>query len=426
MTDDPSLFDALAPEATGSTPRTFGVHELNRRIEATVADAFPDEIWVRGEIKGIGRTRGRDHQYFELVEKEPGANRIRASLPVALLGWNRESVERDLAAVPDFALADDLEVRIRGRLEYFGRFGRLSLHMTGIDPGFTIGHMALTRRRILERLQRAGLLEKNARLPIPAVPLHVGLVTSTASAAYRDFVHEIETSGFAFRIVVVDARVQGRETDWTVLAGLRALKAAGVDLIAVVRGGGSRTDLAAFDSEALARAIAAMPIPVITGIGHEIDDSVVDRVAHTAFKTPTAAAGALVSRVAGARTELDRLAARIAAAAHRNVHTEHAGLVQRSRSIANGTRRALRRHDTRLATAAQTVRQAGARAARRERSRLDALENQVRALDPAGVLARGYSITRRGGHVVKSATEVEPGATVTTQLHDGEIESTVQ
>ncbi|MDP9453819.1 MAG: exodeoxyribonuclease VII large subunit, partial [Actinomycetota bacterium] len=291
-----SFFAEEVPE------RTYGVGELAAGITRALRSAFPAEIWVRGELSGLRPANAAGHVYFTLCERSSRRGPT-SSIGVALFRTDRLAVERFLREWPGFALADGLEVRIRGRVQY--SLGRISLVMSAVDPVHTLGRLAADRERVRRALAADGLLEANAGLALPAVPLRVGLVTSAGSAACEDVLAELAASGFAFRVTLADARVQGVGAEASLLRALRALARCRVDVVVVVRGGGARTDLATFDGERLARAVAAMPVPVVCGVGHEIDTSVVDEVAHTACKTPTACASLLVERVGAARARVE-------------------------------------------------------------------------------------------------------------------------
>jgi exodeoxyribonuclease VII large subunit len=358
-------------------------------------------------------------------------------------------VNRSLRMAGDAVrMTDGTEVRIRGRVDWYGPRGQLQLRMTAIDPAYTLGQLEVARAALLAKLRAEGLLEANGRLPLPLVPLRVGLVTSAGSAAEADFLHELARSGFAFDVVRLDARVQGFEAPLSVTQALERAAAQRVDVVALVRGGGARTDLAAFDDEGIARAVAACPVPVLTGIGHEVDRSIADEVAHAAHKTPTACAHAIVLRVAAFVDAVEGAWARISAGALR-AGRDHAALVEdlaarAGRAATVGLRDADRRldaHGTHVQRAARAhLREAEAGA--RERSRrlalrapravaeadraLGALEARVRALDPERTLARGWSITRTAdGRVVRRPADVAPGEELTTQLADGAVRSTV-
>ncbi|MCU1377912.1 MAG: xseA, partial [Acidimicrobiales bacterium] len=277
--------------------QTLGVGELVARVTKVVAAAFPTEVWVRGEVHGLKRPNASGHVYFELCERNSRRGPT-STLNIALFRLEHQRVQRTLADYPDFRLADGLEVRVKGRIQF--AYGRVSLVMSAIDPVHTLGQLAADRQRVLRALAADGLLETQRALPMPVVPLRVGLVTSVGSAAYEDAVQELTTSGIGFDVRVADARVQGTNADLSMVRALSVLKSQRCDVVLLVRGGGSRTDLVAFDSERLARAVASMPVPVLAGVGHEIDSSVVDEVAHASFKTPTACAAAVVERTRGA------------------------------------------------------------------------------------------------------------------------------
>src|SRR3954454_5334368 len=289
---------------------TYSVAELSAGIGAALSRAFPDEVWVLGEIANLSRP-GSGHVYFDLVGD---GCRLRVTL------W--ESDKRVVNAVLKRAggavrMSDGTEVRIRARVQWWAEGGQASLRMLSIDTAYTLGRLAEERELLLQRLRAAGLLARQATLTLSAVPLRVGLVTSEGSAAAVDFLHTLEASGHAWQVALADARVQGLEAELSVVAALDALVeiVPSIDVICIVRGGGARTDLASFDSEAIALAIAHCPIPVLTGIGHEVDTTIADLVAHTRHKTPTACAAALVGAVVAWCERLDAVRVAIARAA---------------------------------------------------------------------------------------------------------------
>jgi exodeoxyribonuclease VII large subunit len=323
-------------------------------------------------------------------------------------------------------MEDGMEIRIAGRLTWFAPRGRLQLRMATIDPAYTLGRLGEDRDRLLAALRTEQLLDRNRSVPMPVLPLRIGLVTSIGSAAHADFRHELERSGIGFHILEADARTQGLDAGRSVAAAIARLSGHGVDVVAVVRGGGSRTDLAPFDGEVIARAIALAAVPVVTGIGHEVDRSIADEVAHTSFKTPTACAAGLVEITASAIEGTEVLwsaitaaaAARLLAAddrvrngAHRLERSRGGGLAAGDRMLAEAGRRLTREATRALALADQ---------------RLAAAEARRRSFDPALALARGWSITRDdSGRVVRSVHDAGPGTGLVTTLADGDIRSTV-
>lgn len=424
---------------------TWTVGRLNAAIARAVHGAFPDEVWVRGEVQSLSRSR-RGHTYFDLVEVEGRATR---RLDVVLLAQEREHIRHQMVDVPDFDLANGVEVRIRGRIGYFQPTGNLQLNMTAVDPFHTVGAIAAQREVLLRRLRSEGITEANRRLALPDVPLVVGLVTAADSAAYNDVARELGESSLAFRVVLCDARMQGHDGPLSVVRALRALDRRGVDVVVVARGGGSMTDLAAFDDERIARAIAGLGTPVITGIGHEVDTTVADEVAHTRCKTPTACAALLVHRVRTFRDGTEAAWTDIVACARRRLDGSQQHVDDRRRRVARATSGGLRGEARRLQSLAARVstprlltlldRQrdrldaVGRRAERaaihrldRQHERVAALADRARLLDPVRTLQRGYSVTRApDGTVLRSVDGLTPGSAIITTLADGRADSTV-
>jgi exodeoxyribonuclease VII large subunit len=442
MTEQPSLLDA---EPT--IEPTFGVAELNQTISGALGETFPAPVWVRGEVQALHVSRNQ-HTYFELVEKHEQRDQVRAAIRVALFRDDRPDVNRALRDT-GLRLADGVEVRIRARVDFWPPAGRLQLVMTAIDPTFTVGRLAADRDRILRALSAEGVLRRNAALTLPIVPLRIGLVTSGGSAAYRDFVHELERTGYAFRVAHCDVRVQGAAASRRLVWALRRLAQEELDVIVVVRGGGARSDLAPFDTEIVARAITEMPVPVLTGIGHETDRTIADDVAHTSVKTPTAAAALLVELVdayverlayvthrvslrargvcAVARRELSSVARRLSRVVPASLDREIRVLdMYRRRAVESGTRGA-RSAEAAAARREERIVAGARRLAKAERVRVDTAEARLRALDPRRVLERGYTITRDAhGRAVRAAAATASGELLVTETADGEIRSRVE
>jgi exodeoxyribonuclease VII large subunit len=423
--------DARAPvgEADQDDDATFTVGELNRVISGAVVDSFPRPVWVRGEIQQFTRSRN-GHTYFELVEKDPDRDRVRAVLRVVLFRDDRAAVNRMLRDTPGIKVGDGVEVRIRGRLDYYATSGRLQLVMSGIDPVFTVGRLAADRERVLRVLAAEGVLRRNGLLELAPLPLRVGLVASGGSAAYHDFLEGIETSGHAFRIAHVDIRVQGDGAPRRIAGALRRLAARDgldLDVIVLVRGGGARSDLAPFDAEVVARAITEMPVPVITGIGHEVDRTVADEVAHTACKTPSEASSFLVAEVDHWCARLDHVAHRISARARGACSHAHRDLGILGAQIARAAPVSLAREGERLERQRRAISATSTRGLQQQLAVVETSEARLRALDPRRVLERGYSITRdAGGALVRSSRRVAPGAVLVTETADGSLRSVVE
>ncbi len=411
---------------------TFTVSQLTNTVQQALGVCFPDEVWVEGEIRGLdsvpveNRAPGAHrHVFFQLVE--PGTlGGPAACLPVKLFDRQRRRVNALLRQHGSIKMADGVRIRVRGRLSLYAPRGTIELRMSGIDPTFTLGLLASERDRVLAVLRSEGLLDRNRRLPFPPVPLRLALITSRGSAAMADFLHELQQSGMAWHVTAIDTRVQGVDAQRSITGAVRLAASCSVDVIAVVRGGGARTDLATFDSEAVARAIAECPIPVVTGIGHETDTSVADAVAHRAFKTPTACAAGLVALVHTHRDRAEAAWQGIQDRAHRRHQSAERHLAACARQVMAASRRVATRSMTLLERDAGRLAGAARHQLAAAERRLEVAEARADGRDPARLLARGWSITRRSeGPVVRRAGQVQLGDEIITRLVDGEVRSTV-
>ena len=401
---------------------TWSVGDLCEAIRDTFTAVFPDEIWIEGEISSL-KFHSSGHVYFDLIEPDNSGNHV-DKMSVALWKGRRNSVESVLSRADAGPLTEGIKIRIRGELSFYAPQGRVQLLMTAIDPHHTLGQLSIDRERVLQSLSKDGLLETNRSLRLSPVPLHVGLVTSDGSAAYNDFVDEISSSRYPFKISLAHSSVQGTDAEASLITAIQALANTDADVIAVVRGGGARTDLLAFDLENVARAVALAGTPVFSGIGHEIDRSVVDEVAHTAFKTPTACAAALVQTVAAFDQALGHSARRIANLAN-SCHDRAAALISSSaRSINDRARRTLDVKNGQLNAASNRLRDLSLMAIDRNLERCNRNFDLLQALDPSRTLARGFSITRdEHGKVIRDVTP--SGVTIVTETATSFITSTV-
>jgi exodeoxyribonuclease VII large subunit len=479
-TTDPSKATSASTAAASLT-----VSELNARAKRALLRAFPETIWVVGEIAGFDRNRHRAHVHFELVEKaaetpgSPGSagsdrGAIKASVSAVLFERTRREVERTLAkADAPFELKDGIEVRLEVRVDLYETRGSFQLVVESIDPIHTLGKLAQNRAAVLAELDKLGLREKNRSLPWPEVPLRVGLITSRGSDAYNDFVNELGRSGFAFELTVIDARMQGERLEAGLVGAIEwfGARAADFDLLAIVRGGGARTDLLWFDNLRVALAVARCPIKVVSGIGHQRDVSVVDLIAHPE-KTPTAAAAVIVARVQEFAVHLEEsfkhLADRVARAleeegerllacgddlqrlARGATRVERTRLIAALRRLAPATRGRLRegraslgdarvrllsfaRARTRLAQAALVTvkaRLAPERFAawfKRRGASLAELDRLAQSLHPKAVLRRGFAVVRdERGKTLRDAKCVKPGAPIEATLARGRLRARVE
>ena len=352
----PGLFDpvddASAPLATAEpgSPADYTVSGLNQRVSSAIESAFPSQIWLVGEISGFNKNAHRRHVGFDLVERTPQGATV-SKVPATLFESTRRSIVAALRAAGDpFALEDELTVRMRVRVELYVPWGQYRVVVEQLDVNYTLGEAARRREEIVRLLTEAGLIGVNPALPLPPLPLRVALVTSLGSDAYNDVLRTLEESGFGFRVTAHGARVQGHATEPSVLNALDWIRERRqeFDVVLICRGGGSRTDLVWFDSEALGRAVARFPLPVVIGIGHEQDRSVLDEVGRRC-KTPTAAAQFLVETVQRSLETLEALGVSVLALAARRLQEERQRGADRGRRLGLAARALLERELVQLA-----------------------------------------------------------------------------
>jgi exodeoxyribonuclease VII large subunit len=444
-------FDFGDTELDDATNPTYSVGELADAINDTLRRGFSDGVWVRGEISGWS-DRGQ-HAYFTLVDDadqsdRTGNGRGKAAVNVQFFANVRMRL-RPLLAKHRLRLGDGMKVRVFGYLDYYAPNGRIGLKMAGIDPRYTIGDIAQSRDEVIRRLVAEGLLDANKQRRLSPIPLRVGVVTSVGTAAWHDFHDELQRSGLGFHLTVVDTRVQGEFAERMVAAAITTLaRRSDLDAVVVIRGGGARNELAVFDAELIARAIATSAVPVLTGLGHEVDRSVADDVAHTMLKTPTACAGELIARAARYSADSEAAFAAITRASTLTLTTAANELSETAHRIARRTHEAVGRADERLGMRVDTLTRVAPSVLERADRRLDDIQTRmlarstavlgraadrldvtaarIAAVDPAVQLARGWSITRRSdGSLVRSVEDVSDGELISTAVADGTVSSTV-
>jgi len=431
----------------GERSDALSIAALYERVQVAIGRALPRarSLWVRGEIQSISDRTG--HCYIDLVDPDGARDRSTSVLKVNC--WARTWVA--LKAALDrqgIVLEPGTVVTLQGRVELYTPKGQLTFIAADIDVTALLGRLAARRAALLRALESEGLLQRNRALLVPAVPLLVGLVASRGTEGYRDFTGQLEGSGFGFRVLHAPARVQGAGAPGQILAALSVLFGAGCDLAVVVRGGGSKGDLAAFDSELVARAIATAPIPVWTGIGHTGDQSVADVVANRAFVTPTECGQELVARIAqrwaavvGAAGVVAQCAAEVTDDASRRGSRARSRLCASARHQLDRHAERLQGRSSRLATAGPRCMESVSLSLSQRSSRLEpAARGQLQrqddqlvswrrllaAYDVERQLERGYTITLdENRRLVRSAVGLVPATVLLTRFADGTARSKV-
>jgi len=398
----PGREDAQSPTGALKVPEgTYSISQLNEEARRALREKFSDDIWLVGEIQNYDKNRATGHAYFELVERLAPHEDPIARLRVVMFQEDRRAVEQMLANAPEsIRVRDGLAVRVSGRIDLYAPSGSYQFIINGVDPTYTSGEIHQNRERILGMLEQLGIRERNQQRPWAACPLRVGLITSAGSDAYNDFVHELERTGLGFQVDVHNAKVQGPQTEPSVLRALEyfARNAADYDILALVRGGGSRSDLAYFDTEAIAKAVCMHPLKILIGVGHQRDQCVLDFVAESQ-KTPTAAAQACAARV---KAYLERVEGLFDAIATRATKQQGAAM-QRLRAASMHLERAVERRvkveTRRLVQVRAGVSYAAQRGLVQATRRLDRVERAIPAAALSRLQAQSQAIEYARGRV---------------------------
>lgn len=406
---------------------TFTLLELNGRVKSTVQFGMPDAYWVQAEISGISPS-GQGHCYLELVQKDTSGKTFLAKAKANIWRNTWLRIKPFFEAETGEVLKVGMKVLLQVTISFHEVYG-YSLVVQDIDPTYTMGDMARRRKEILEQLTRDGVIGLNRELEIPLLPQRIAVISSATAAGWGDFRNQLANNSYGFRFYVklFQAAMQGDDVERSVIAALDAVAARrdDFDLVVIIRGGGAVSELSCFDSYNLAYNIANFPLPVITGIGHERDDTVADVVAHTKVKTPTAAAEFLINKAYDSALQLETLTRRMGESVAERMNLEKLRIermTQKLPSLFAVVR--VRREQTldnmwnRAVTGLNNMITANLH-------RLELLEKGVDASDPIRILKRGYTLTRCNGHVVKGASALHKGDRLVTTFPDGSVESEI-
>ena len=404
---------------------TLSLYELGRLIRLTLSRGLPDAYWVRAELSEV-REAYNGHCYIELVQKAERGNALvakaRGTIWASIYNMLRPYFEN--ATGQRFAAG--INVLMQVTVDYHEQYG-LSLTVHDIDPTYTLGDMARRRREILQQLEAEGVLTLNKELHMPLLPQRIAVISAAGAAGYGDFCDQLMNNpyGFAFYPRLFPAVMQGDKVESSIIAALDTIAAERDhwDVVVIIRGGGATSDLSGFDTYPLAANCAQFPLPIITGIGHERDDTVLDTVAHTRVKTPTAAAEYLIGALADAAAHHEALVHRLTMGLTQRLHREEQRLQQLATRLPAGFAIMQARQQHRMAQIESTLHTALQHTLIKQQHRLELLEKAVESASPSHILKRGYTITRCNGKVVTSASKVPQGAILTTEWADGTVTS---
>ena len=416
---------------------------LKQKVESTPA------VWVRGVITQINE-KARV-VYLSIAYFEEGNVNPLATVPLYCYSAKFAAIRAKVENYPQpFTLKEQLKVSFLIKADLYIPYGKLQAQILDIDPVYTLGELALTKSAILKRLALEGLLEKNKSLTLADVPIRVGLITGEGTAAYKDFTTKLAESPFNFKVKTAYAKMQGTDTEPTILAALEELaKDSELDVVCIIRGGGSKTDLNFFDSEALCRAVANYPLPVFTGIGHEIDRSLLDEVAYQSCITPTDTAKRLIDRVADSWNQMLSLAQGIALQTKDLVTSFKQELTYTGNALQQKVNALLQREamkltlykgnmqkdlqfifrgeQDRIDRNSEGLHQGTRKILDLEKSKFNLMELRVKNADPETTLSKGYTLTLdANGKFVRNKSQLKAGDTLTTRFKDGNVISVVK
>ena len=408
-----------------NTERHITLFELNRLVREAIEDALPMEYWVEAELSECRESRG--HCYMELIQKDE-----QTATPIAKASakcW----ANKWLTIRPYFerTTGQQLHAGMKVLLQVYPQFHEaygFSWIVTDIDPTYTLGDMARKRQEIIQKLKAEGVFDLQKELQLPVFCQRIAVISSQTAAGYGDFCNQMADNpyGFKFETQLFPAIMQGEGVEQSIISALEQIYDMPFDCVVIIRGGGATSDMSGFDTLALAENVANFPIPIITGIGHERDESILDMISHTRVKTPTAAAALLIDHLKGVLETIEGAQSMI---------THY---VQQKLSIANSQLSIISEAIPRLFSIVKTRQEAKIDALytrlpmlieRRftsERHRLQLMDEKLKALDPTLLLARGYSITMHNGRAVKDASQLPPGAEIETRLAKGTIHSVIK
>lgn len=425
-------------------PDALSLTQLNRLVKTALDEALPGTYWVRAETSEVRVNATSGHCYLEFVEKDETTGQLVAKSRGTIWARNFAVLRTYFEQETKQTFISGLKVLVNVSVGYHELYG-LSLTVHDIDPSYTLGDMARKRMEVIRRLQEEGVFDLNKELTLAILPQRIAVISSPTAAGYEDFVNQLihNDYGFPFYVKLFPALMQGEKTEESVIAALDRIYAHRelFDVVVLIRGGGSAADLSSFDSYTLAANCAQFPLPIITGIGHERDDSVVDNVAHTRMKTPTAVAAFLINRMAEQLALLDELRRTVCEATRNQLTVKKTtwqilatrfpvfvtGHLERHRTSLHtlaarlsSVPQLLEKHTEQIELVPVHIRKAADAMLTRHTHELALSEQHIKLASPDHILKRGYTLTLKDGKIVKHAADLSAGDEISVRFTDGE------
>ena len=409
-----------------ASERTFTLLELNHMVRETIERQMDGEYWVEAELSDL---HDRNHCYMDLVENDPfGPTPLAKARAVCWANrWTalRSKFERQTQQ----QLRPGIKVRMMVTPTFHEAYG-FAYQVSDIDPDYTLGDIVRKRMEIIRQLKEAGIFDLQRELALPRFAQRIAVVSSAQAAGYGDFCHQIDDNsyGLSFSHELFAAIMQGEQVEQSVIAALDRINARidEFDVVVIIRGGGATTDMSGFDTLALAENVANFPLPIITGIGHDRDECILDMVSYMRVKTPTAAAAFLIDHLSEVYTALVSARERISRIAERHLAYEKMRLKQLADRIPTLFALTRERQTKRIDALAHRLDSAATQRLERERHRLQLVAQRAQAQDPIHILRRGYSITLHNGHALRSGDELADGDIIETRLEQGTLKSEIR
>lgn len=403
----------------------YSLYEVNQYIRRVIALNFEEAIWVECEINQL--SRNRSNTYLELIEKNPENDDIIAKSSATL--WYRQFlfIKKKLGKLADDVLSAGIKVKLKCTVEFSERYG-LSLNILDIDPSYTFGQFELNRQKIIERLQAEDLLELNSQKKLPSVIKRIAVISSSTAAGYQDFTQHLLNNnyGYGFNTRLFQAAMQGQNTEREVVYALDSIASGYYDLVCIIRGGGSKLDLSGFDNYAIASAIAQFPIPVLTGIGHEIDQTICDIVAHTSLKTPTAVAHFIIDHNLGFETEIENTWLDLIDAAESILAGTRHNLQGIQSDIVNIPRIRIQKRRSELDFLSRNAADQALSLLSKRKTALDAIEKMTALVSPEKILKRGFALVKTDAQYITNTRELLDKKEIIIEFSDGESKVNIE
>ncbi|MDR0547063.1 MAG: exodeoxyribonuclease VII large subunit [Dysgonamonadaceae bacterium] len=406
---------------------TLTLSQLNSLVSSKIKSGFPEPQWVMAETSDV-RYNNSGHCYLELIEKRAADKAIVAKARAYIWGNTFQLLKAYFEAETGQNFVSGLKVLVKANVEFHPIYG-FGLNILEIDPTYTLGDMQQQRQQILAQLEKEGVLHLNKELELPLLPQRIAVITSPTAAGYEDFLNHLQNNpaGFVFYPHLFPATMQGEQTEKSVIAALNKIaeNLDNFDVVVIIRGGGATSDLASFDTYLLAANVAQFPLPIITGIGHERDDTVLDFVAHYRAKTPTAVADFLVSRLDELQNDLYEAQTAILTETNRKLEAAQENLQSLSRFLPMIVRNRMEKEQLNLNLLQNNLIRSLHQNLEKSEMQLKEKEAFIKLSSPEYILSKGYSITRKNGKIIKSFQSLRKGDSIETILKDGTIRSTV-